>query len=293
MSAPGDPALSSPTLATSPTANTRPWPLTRSVRSVTILFVRRSLGNGHDSGASTRCPTAQHTTSYSSVRDSKSPSAYVRDAAEGRRASSASGGDGTPDGTPEGIPEGTPEGTPDEGSETRIARVPERVVTPAASNRLLAASRWPGGDSGMIPAPDANSSTLALPASLSATTPASSTPESPPPTTATLRDFAEADPPAAAAAAVRSFSKAASTSLIAPASLLASSSVLSGMAKSLDPGHLLSSAAVAVPTATTSQSYSTVSPDASSIVPPPDDPTPPSANGTTSPTRTAVTSPRT
>mmetsp|Transcript_4748 Transcript_4748/g.17735 ORF Transcript_4748/g.17735 Transcript_4748/m.17735 type:complete len:282 (+) Transcript_4748:603-1448(+) len=281
MSAPGDPALSSPTLATSPTANTRPWPLTRSVRSVTILFVRRSLGNGHDSGASTRCPTAQHTTSYSSVRDSKSPSAYVRVAAEGRRASTASGVDGTPD------------GIPDEGSETRIARVPERVVTPAASNRLLAASRWPGGDSGMIPAPDANSSTLALPASLSATTPASSTPERPPPTTATLRDFAEADPPAAADAAVRSFSNAASTSLIAPASLLASSSVLSGMAKSLDPGHLLSSAAVAVPTATTSQSYSTVSPDASSIVPPPDDPTPPSANGTTSPTRTAATSPRT
>mmetsp|Transcript_7937 Transcript_7937/g.32675 ORF Transcript_7937/g.32675 Transcript_7937/m.32675 type:complete len:204 (+) Transcript_7937:881-1492(+) len=201
----------------------------------------------------------------------------------------ASGGDGTPD--------VTPAGDPDDGSEIRIARVPARVVTPAASNRLLAASRWPGGDSGMIPAPDANSSTLALPASLSATTPASSTPESPPPTTATFRDLDAPDPPGESPPgesppAARSVSNAASTSLIAPASLLASSSVLSGMAKSLAPGHF-ASAALAVPTAATSQSYSTDSPDASSTVPPPEDPVVPSANGTSSPVRTAVTSPRT
>mmetsp|Transcript_14590 Transcript_14590/g.35213 ORF Transcript_14590/g.35213 Transcript_14590/m.35213 type:complete len:210 (+) Transcript_14590:978-1607(+) len=116
----------------------------------------------------------------------------------------------------------------------------------------------------MIPVPGVSSSTVAASPKRSATTPASSTPASPPPTTAT-----RPPPPAPLLTALTPF--------IAAAMRCASSSVDSGMACSRAPGTPMSD--VAVPTATTSQSYSTRSPLSSSTAPPPLLPTDPSRMG--------------
>lgn len=127
--------------ATSPRANTRAYPETRSVASVMIFFERWSRGNGHASGDSTRCPTAQHTASYSSV---VSPSAAgevnVRLAAEGN------------------VDDDDASAVPPAGGPTRVARTPSLTVTPAAASDLAAASRCPAGEEAMMPDCDAMSS---------------------------------------------------------------------------------------------------------------------------------------
>mmetsp|Transcript_10345 Transcript_10345/g.25426 ORF Transcript_10345/g.25426 Transcript_10345/m.25426 type:complete len:255 (-) Transcript_10345:288-1052(-) len=156
-----------------------------------------------------------------------------------------------------------------------VARTPSRTVTPAEASALAAASLCPAGDDAMIPEADAISSTSATPFSRSATTPASSTPARPLPTTATLPRVA---PPLFA------------NPRMAAARRCASSSDDSGIACSFAPGTPMSEDAV--PTATTSQSYSILSPSSSTTAPPPLLATEPSRIGMVSLGSTPATAPR-